>query len=82
LPTFEASKTLALAGQAVELALARTDAEGSALKALRELEKGWERAINKIAERASMTKRFCNGDVRSGAARAITFSVFRPGLVK
>jgi hypothetical protein len=56
---FEASKTLARARQAVELAPARTDAEGSALKALKELEKGWERAINKIAERASMTKRFC-----------------------
>jgi hypothetical protein len=41
----------------VEGAPARTDAEGSALKALKELEKGWERAISKIAERAGLTKR-------------------------
>jgi hypothetical protein len=54
---FEGSKTLARARQAVGVAPARTDAEGSALKALKELEKGWERAIGKIAERAGLTKR-------------------------
>src|SRR5437867_11086919 len=55
---FEASKTLARARQAVELAVAKTDEGDSALKALKELEKGWERAIDKIAERAGLTKRF------------------------
>ena len=53
----EASKTLARAREAVEVAPARTDTECSALKALKELEKGWERAIGKIAERAGMTNR-------------------------
>jgi hypothetical protein len=53
----EASKTLARARQAMEVAAARSELEGSALKALKELEKGWERAIAKIAERAGLTHR-------------------------
>jgi hypothetical protein len=52
----EASKTLARARQAMEVAAARSEAE-PALKALKELEKGCERAIAKIAERAGLTHR-------------------------
>ena len=59
---FEASKTLARAREAVELAVAKhnieaRDAEQDAtLKAMKEAERGWQRAIDKIAERASLTK--------------------------
>jgi hypothetical protein len=56
LPNSEASKTLARARQAMEVAAARSEAE-PALKALKELEKGCERAIAKIAERAGLTHR-------------------------
>jgi hypothetical protein len=65
---FEASKTLARACQAVELAVSKRNFEGHLspeiahdsevmLKAMNELEHGWQRAIDKIAERASLTKR-------------------------
>ena len=64
---FEASKTLARARQAVELAVAKHDIEqhvspeiaqarDATRKALKEAEQGWQRAIDKIAERASLTK--------------------------
>jgi hypothetical protein len=64
---FEASKTLARARQAVELAVAKhnveqhvspeiAEARDAALKAMREVERGWQRAEDKIAERASLTK--------------------------
>jgi hypothetical protein len=64
---FEASKTLARAREAVELAVAKhnleqhvspeiAEARDATLKAMREAEHGWQRAIDKIAERASLTK--------------------------
>ena len=62
---FEASKTLARAREAVERAVAMHNLEhhvrDATRKALKEAEQGWERAIDKIAERASLTK----GDDRS-----------------
>jgi hypothetical protein len=56
---FEASKTLARAREAVELAVAKHNIEQhvrDATQALKEAEHGWQRAIDKIAERASLTK--------------------------
>ena len=64
---FEASKTLARAREAVELAVAKhnveqhvspeiAEARDATLKAMKEAEQGWQRAIDKIAERASLTK--------------------------
>ena len=64
---FEASKTLARAREAVELAVAKHKFEQdvspeiaqdreAALNAMKELERAWQRAIDKIAERASLTK--------------------------
>jgi predicted metal-dependent HD superfamily phosphohydrolase len=64
----EASKTLARAREAVEVAVAKHDIEqhvspeiaqarDATRKALKEAEHGWQRAIDKIAERASLTKR-------------------------
>ena len=64
---FEASKTLARAREAVELAVAKhnveqhvspeiAEARDATLKAMKEAEQGWRRAIDKIAERASLTK--------------------------
>jgi hypothetical protein len=57
---FEASKTLARARETVELAVAKHNVEqhvrDAARKALKEAEQGWQRAIDKIAERASLTK--------------------------
>jgi hypothetical protein len=64
---FEASKTLARACQAVELAVAKRNSEGhvspeivrdseAALKAKKEVERAWQRAMDKIAERASLTR--------------------------
>ena len=64
---FEASKTLARAREAVELAVAKHNVEQhvspeiaqdseATLKAMREVERGWRRAIDKITERASLTK--------------------------
>jgi hypothetical protein len=63
----EASKTLARAREAVELAVANRNCEGHVspeiaqdsedmLKARKETERGWQRAMDKIAERASQTK--------------------------
>jgi hypothetical protein len=63
----EASKTLARAREAVELAVAKhnieqhvspemAEARNATLKALKEAEHGWQRAIDKIAERAGRTK--------------------------
>ena len=60
---FEASKTLARACEAVELVIAQRNFEGhvspeivrdseGTLKAVKGLEQGWEKAIDKIAERA------------------------------
>jgi hypothetical protein len=65
---FEASKTLVRAREAVELALAKRNSEQhvspeiaqdseAMLKAMKEAEHGWQRAIDKIAERAGLTKR-------------------------
>ena len=64
---FEASKTLARARQAVELAVAKHNREqqvspdvaetgDTTLKAMKEAEQGWQKAIHKIAGRASLTK--------------------------
>ena len=64
---FEASKTLARARATVELAVARhnvelhvspeiAEARDAILNAMKEAEQGWRRAIDKIAERASLTK--------------------------
>ena len=56
---FEASKTLARARQAVELAVAKHQVEQNVdamVKAMKEAEQGWRRAIDKIAERVSLTK--------------------------
>ena len=62
---FEASKTLARAREAVELAVAKhnaarlpeiAEARDATLKAMKEAEQGWQKAIDKIAERASLTK--------------------------
>jgi hypothetical protein len=48
---FEASKTLARARETV-----RYDGSPDMLKALKEAEVGWKRAMNKIAERTAQTK--------------------------
>jgi hypothetical protein len=48
---FELSKTLVLAREAV-----RYDANSAMQKALEQAEAGWERAMDKIGERASLTK--------------------------
>ena len=57
---FEASKTLARAREAVELAVAKHNIEqhvrDATRKALKEAEHGWQRALDKIAECASLTK--------------------------
>lgn len=64
---FEASKTLVRARQAVELAVAKRNCEGhvspviaqdseATLKAMKEAERGWHKGIDKIAERAGLTK--------------------------
>ena len=64
---FEASKTLARACQAVELAVAKYNFEQdvspeiaqdreATLTAKKELERGWQRAMDWIAERAGLTK--------------------------
>ena len=56
---FEASKTLARAREAVEFAVGKhiePKARDATLKALKETEQGWQKAIDKIAERASLTK--------------------------
>jgi hypothetical protein len=60
LAQFESSKTLLCAREAV-----RYDASPEVLKALEEAELGWERAMNKIAERTAQTK--APGGARSGA---------------
>ena len=63
---FEASKTLARAREAVGLTVAKRNCEGqlspeiardseATLKAMKELEQGWRRAMDKIAERAGQT---------------------------
>jgi hypothetical protein len=51
LAEFEASKTLVRAREAV-----RCDASPATLKALEQAEAGWERAMNKVAERAGAGK--------------------------
>jgi uncharacterized protein YfaS (alpha-2-macroglobulin family) len=63
---FEASKTLARAREAVRYVLEEwnrddvsseiAEARAAALKALKETEVGWQKAIDKIAERATLTK--------------------------
>jgi hypothetical protein len=64
---FEVSKTLSRARQAVELVVAKRNCEGHVppeiardsedmLKALKEVERDWPRAMNKIAERAGRSK--------------------------
>ncbi|RPI40365.1 MAG: hypothetical protein EHM67_09470 [Hyphomicrobiaceae bacterium] len=65
---FEASKTLTRAREAVKLAMAKRNFEGhtsheiardseATLKAMKELEQGWQKGIDKIAERPGLTKR-------------------------
>jgi lipopolysaccharide biosynthesis regulator YciM len=57
---FESSRTLARAREAVELAVAKHDikpeARDATLKAMNQAEQGWQRAIDKIGERASLAK--------------------------
>ncbi len=57
---FEASRTLARAHEAVEFAVAKHDinpeARDAMLKAMKEAQRGWSRAMDKIGERASLTK--------------------------
>jgi cysteinyl-tRNA synthetase len=57
---FEASKTLARAREAVEVAVGKPNIEPEArnatLKAMKEAEVGWRRAVDKIGERASLAK--------------------------
>ena len=54
---FEASKTLARACQAVELAVAKHAQDREAmLKAKKEVVRDWQRAMDKIAGRASLAK--------------------------
>jgi hypothetical protein len=64
---FEASKTLARAREAVELAVTKHQVEqnvspekakarDATLKAMTEAEQGWRKGIDKIAERASLSK--------------------------
>ena len=56
---FKASKTLARAHEAVEFAVAKNikpEARDATLKAMKEAEQGWERAMDKIGERASLAK--------------------------
>ena len=57
---FEASKTLARAREAVEVAVAKNsikpEARDAAQKAMKEAEQGWSRAMDKIGERASLAK--------------------------
>jgi hypothetical protein len=64
---FEASKTLARAREAVELVVVKRKVAQHAspeiaqdsedmLKAMKEAERDWPKAMNKIAERASLTK--------------------------
>ena len=69
---FEASKTLARAREAVELAAKHNieqHVRDATRKALKEAEHGWQRAIDKIAERTSLLKvpkrgdnSFCHAD--------------------
>ena len=58
---FEASKTLARAREAVELAVAKHNVEqhvspeiAEARDAMKDAEQGWQKAIDKIAERVSL----------------------------
>ena len=57
---FEASRTLARAREAVEFAVAKHNikpkARDATLKAMKEAEQGWKRAMDKIGERASLAK--------------------------
>ena len=64
---FEASRTLARAREAVELSVAKhnvkqhvspeiAEARDATLKAMQEAEQGWRRAIDKITERAGLTR--------------------------
>jgi hypothetical protein len=62
---FEASKTLARAREAVSRVIEQwkrddqrvsNEIAEAALKAMKEAEQGWKRAMDKIAERASLTK--------------------------
>ena len=55
---FEASKTLTRAREAVKLAVARNVSpdEVGMLKAMNELEQGWQKGMDKIAERTGRTK--------------------------
>ena len=55
---FEASKTLTRAREAVKLAVAKNVSpdEVGMLKAMKELEQGWQKGMDKIAERTGRTK--------------------------
>jgi hypothetical protein len=57
---FEASRTLARAREAVEVAVGKPnikpEARNATVKAMKEAEQGWQRAIDKIGERASLAK--------------------------
>jgi hypothetical protein len=63
---FEASKTLARAREAVEIAISKHNFERvspeiaqdseATVKAMKEVERSWQRGMDKIAERAGLTK--------------------------
>ena len=56
---FEASKTLARAREAVKLAVAKNNSPDGVgmLKAMKELEQGWQKGMDKIAERTGSDQR-------------------------
>ena len=56
---FEASKTLTRAREAVKLAVAKNDSPDGVgmLKAMKELEQGWQKGMDKIAERTGSDQR-------------------------
>jgi hypothetical protein len=83
---FEASRTLARAREAVKLAMAKRNSEGhtspeiardseATLKAMKETEVGWQRAIDKIAERAGLSK---IPSIRRQSTSALAMSAFPP----
>ena len=53
---FEELKTLRSAREAVALVVAQHEKDEDAMKAMKEADQGWRRAIDKIAERACLTK--------------------------
>ena len=71
---FVESKTLVRARQAVELVATEEhvshEDRNAALKAMKETEAGWQKAVNKIAERAGLTKSGVRYGSKAYVARA------------